>query len=153
MRSISSVIRTVIGAGAAALAISGAASAQEGRTPYCDLQATALYTSKVVNYANVPYTPAIGESYRVTLDYKVVKATAQPFKIRFKLAGRETDVSVGTKPPGTYSASCSFKLPLDESIPFSAYLDPLHTGGEAPETGWFAYFNNFKLSSVNYQLN
>lgn len=107
-----------------------------------DLRIVSAFTSRYQNGADVPHTPMIGETYRLTVKYKVVGDAAKPFKIRFRMAGQEVVFPAAFKQPGDGFLSAGFDLPLDGDIAYSVYLDPDHTAGEPVETGWFRYMNN-----------
>ncbi len=116
IRSLASGVRPSHLAGVAALC-----AASWPAVASADLTGVTAYPSKRVNGIEQPYTPAIGETYRIAVKYE--GNASQSFKIRFTMAGQERIVASGPVGAGTHYAAAEFGSPLDGVIPFRVVLD------------------------------
>jgi hypothetical protein len=96
---------------------------------------TNVYTSKMGSGGvDVPYTPMIGEVYRLTVEYDVAGTPLAPYPVSFQMADRFTEVPVTDLTPGHKCQSGQIFLPLDGEIPWHVEIDPYHyADGVDPE--------------------
>ncbi len=83
------------------------------------------FTSRYVAGKNEPYTPKIGEDYRITVRFEIVGQPASEFQVDLEMGGLRKQLMQPKGGPGMREVSHNFgRLPLDGVIPFRVELDP-----------------------------
>lgn len=106
----------------ALLGLSGSAAAS------CDLAVTSL---KTVDASGKPYTPKLGETYYLRVDWTVTGTATAPYVVHFEMANFTYDWRLNAPGPGNYYAYVGWNLPLDGKFPIKVALDP---AGEQNDT-------------------
>jgi hypothetical protein len=88
---------------------------------------TDVYTSKIGSGGvDEVYTPMVGESYRLTVEYDVTGTPQASYPVSFQMADRFKEIHIFELTPGHKRASAVFFLPLDGEIPWEVEIDPYH---------------------------
>jgi hypothetical protein len=90
---------------------------------------TSAYTSHSSGGSEVQFTPAVGDDYRLTVEFDQTGAAQQPYNIHFVMAGQVMDKVVNSLSAGHKKVTTSFSLPLDDKIP---YTITVNSGGGGP---------------------
>jgi transglutaminase-like putative cysteine protease len=87
---------------------------------------TKVYTSRRVGGVEQPYTPTVGEPYRLTAEFQVSGTPRNPYQVWIGMADRYSVVEIGDLTPGAKQATAQFSLPLDGLIPWEVDVDAFH---------------------------
>lgn len=85
---------------------------------------TDVYTSRPVGVTEQKYTPMVGETYRLTVEFDVVGTPQAHYPLEVVMADRWLDAQISDLATGHKRVSFDFFLPLDGEIPWEVQVDP-----------------------------
>ena len=83
-----------------------------------------VYTVQHTPTGDVPYTPKVGETYSVAVDFTVIGAASKAYSVNLRLADVTFNAAVTDLTPGQKHISRDWDVPLDDVIPIEATILP-----------------------------